>query len=391
MMETRVEKMDTGKRVIACMTATRADYPRVKSVLREIADRPDLELGLIVTGMHLLEEFGLTIREIEKDGFEIAEQVEMYTGDDSPYGMAKATARCADGMVDALHRINPDIFLITVDRVETLAAVTAGALMNIPIAHIQGGEVTGTIDESIRHAVTKMAHIHFPATEDAARRIIRMGECPESVHAVGCPYMDIIRTLKPAAPDTLAARYGFDAQKPLILFTQHPVTTEYGQGASQVKLTIDALSRFADVEILALYSNADAGGRRIIDIMSAHPQFHVFPNIPNEDYLSLMGMASAMVGNSSAGIREAPSFGLPVVNIGSRQNGRQRAENVLDVPHDREEIVRAIEKALTDKPFRQMLKTIVNPYGDGFSARRIVDVLEKVRLDENLIQKRIAY
>ncbi len=180
-----------AKRKIACVTGTRADYPRVKSVLQEIGLRPNLELKLIVTGTHLLEEYGRTIKEIEQDGFNIAARVEMYSNDDSPYGMAKVAARCSDGFADVLNKIKPDLLLITVDRVETLAVAQTAALMNIPIAHIQGGEVTGTIDESIRHAVTKLSHIHFPATTDASERIIKMGEDPSNVYTVGCPYLDI--------------------------------------------------------------------------------------------------------------------------------------------------------------------------------------------------------
>lgn len=383
--------MKNKKRRIACMTATRADYPRVKSVLREIISRPNLELKLIVTGMHLLKEFGYTVQEIEKDGFNICERVPMYSGDDSPYGMAKAAAQCADGMADALKRIKPDIFLITVDRIETLAAAMTGAFMNLPLAHIQGGEVTGTIDESIRHAVTKMSHIHFPATPDAAERIIRMGEDPAHVHQVGCPYMDIIRTLCHKSKKELSAIYGFNPKKRLALFTQHPVTTEYGQGARQMMKTIQALEKFPELEVIALYSNVDAGGREIIDIMKKNPQFHIFPNIPDQDYLSLMKHANVMVGNSSAGIREAPSFHLPVVNIGTRQAGRLRAANVIDVPYHAKDIWKSIQKALYSKAFKKKISRIINPYGDGHSAKRIVDILEKVEISVDLIQKRITH
>ena len=240
--------MAKPNRSITCMTGTRADYPRVKSVLREISSRPNLELKLIVTGMHLLKKFGYTIEEIEQDGFYIAEKINMYSDDDSPYGMAKAAARCIDGIADALNKIKPDIFLITVDRVETLAAAQAAALMNIPIAHIQGGEVTGTIDESIRHAVTKLSHIHFPATSDAAERIIKMGEDPNNVHTVGCPYLDIIRTLKYRTKEELAVDYGFNPELPLIIFSQHPVTTEYGHALEQISTSIEALNKFHKTE-----------------------------------------------------------------------------------------------------------------------------------------------
>ncbi len=383
--------MGKQRRVITCMTGSRADYPRVKAVLEEICSRPNLELNLVVTGAHLSREFGYTVEEIEEDGFNIAAKVDMYTGDDTPYGMAKSAARCADGVADALKRIGPDLFLLTVDRIETLAAAQSAALMNIPIAHIQGGEVTGTIDESIRHAVTKLSHIHFPATADAKERIVRMGEDAEYVYAVGCPYLDMIRTLRYKDRDQLAVEYEFDPQKPLILFCQHPVTTEYGQATDQIRKTISALNGFTDVEIVAIYSNADAGGREIIKMMKKGSKFHVFPNIVERDYLSLMKLAALIIGNSSAGIREAPSFKLPAVNIGTRQNGRFRAANVIDVGDNTEAITNAIQKALYDHSFKESLRHVTNPYGDGFSARRIVDILEKIKLSEKLIQKRIMY
>lgn len=382
--------MGKQKRVIACMTGTRADYPRVKSVLREIHQRESLELKLIVTGSHLMDKFGNSVEEIERDGFDIASRVPMFTDDDSPYGMAKAAAKCADGIADALKEIGPDIFLITVDRVETMAAALTGMLMNIPMAHIQGGEVTGTVDESIRHAVTKLSHIHFPATEDAGERIIKMGEKKEHVYVVGCPYIDIIHMMNFKSEEELSKIYDFDVVKPLVLFTQHPVTTEYGQAKDQVMITIEALNKFDEIDIVALYSNADAGGRDIIAEMNKNKHYRIYPNIASEDYLGLMNCASVMVGNSSAGIREAPSFHLPVVNIGSRQNGRLRACNVIDVEHDKSMIYNAINKALYDDEFKESVRRATNPYGDGYSARRIVDILEQVEITQELIQKRIT-
>jgi len=383
--------MTVQNRKIACMTATRADYPRVKSVLKEIDRRNNLTLSLIVTGMHLEEAFGLTVREIEEDGFNIAARVRMYNGDDTPYGMAEAVGRVTTGIAEALRALNPDIFLITVDRAETLAAATAGALMNLPIAHIQGGEVTGTIDESIRHAVTKLCHLHFPATEDAAQRIIRMGEDPARVHVVGCPYVDLIKTLDYQSKDVLAANYGFKASKRIILFTQHPVTTEYGNALNQLRISISALKQFPDMEVLAFFPNADAGGQKIIELLKSEVGFHVFPNLHERDFLSLMNIADIMVGNSSAAIREAPSMGLPAVNIGSRQDGRERTCNIIDVPHEVKAIVTAMEKGLNDNTYRAIVRKIQNPYGDGFAAKRIVDVLEDMPLDSSLVQKRISY
>lgn len=373
------------------MTGTRADYPRVKSVLQEITSRPNLELKLIVTGMHLLKKFGYTLKEIEQDGFPVAAKIKIFFEDDSPYGMAKAAARCSNGMADELNKIQPDIALLTVDRVETLGAAQAAAFMNIPIAHIQGGEVTGTIDESIRHAVTKLAHIHFPATQDAAERIIKMGEDPANVHAVGCPYIDIIRTFKSRTQKELANDYRFDTEKPLIIFIQHPVTTEYNQVIEQITISIEALKKYQETEIIALYSNADAGGREIISAMNKYPQFHIYPSINHIDFLSLLKQADVLVGNSSTGIREAPSFQLPAVNIGTRQKGRLRAINVIDVAHDIEAITQAIKKALYDEKFKKSLEKTKNPYGDGHSAKRIVDILENIDLSPKLIQKEITY
>lgn len=380
-----------AKRKIACMTGTRADYPRVKSVLSEICKRDSLELNLIVTGSHLLDGFGNSQSEIEKDGFDISAHFDIYADDDSPYGMAKAAAKCADGMADALNKINPDIVLLTVDRMETMAAAQTSALMNYPIAHIQGGEVTGTIDESIRHAVTKLSHIHFPATPDAAERILKMGENPINIHTVGCPYIDVISNLDFLTKENLAKKYNFNPSRPLVLFTQHPVTTEYGQGSNQINVTINALKLFPEFEILALYSNPDAGGREIINLMKEQSNFHTFPNIHSEDFLGLMKCASLMIGNSSAGIREAPSFKLPCVNIGSRQQGRLRADNVIDVPHNLKSITQAIKRVFDDSDYKKRLESVINPYGDGKSAKRIVDILENIDLSKPLIQKLITY
>ena len=379
-------------RKILCITGTRADYPRVKSVLKDINQRKNLELQLVVTGSHLLKEYGYSIQEIINDGFKIDKEVPMFTGDyNSPVGMAKAAAKCTEGIADTLQELNPDLVLITVDRVETLAATVAVCLMNYPIAHIQGGEVTGTIDESIRHAVTKMSHIHFPATKDAAERIIRMGEDPNKVFQVGCPYIDIISSIEKKPKEKLAQQYGFSANKPLIIFTQHPVTTEFGSSASQINITLKALKLFTNCQIIAFSSNTDAGGKEIISAVKKEKNFFHISNMLSSDFLSLMACADVMVGNSSAAIREAPSYHLPAINIGTRQQGRLRANNVIDVNHDEDEITRAITKALNDKDFLEVVKNISNPYGDGKSAQRIVDILETITINSKMVQKRISY
>ena len=381
-----------SSRKIACVTGTRADYPRVRSVLKEIDSRKDLELDIIVTGSHLLRDYGYSAQEIVDDGFTISKKVEIFQGDfDTPLGMAQASARCTDGIAKALSEINPDIVLITVDRVETLASTTAASLMNFPIAHIQGGEVTGTIDESIRHAVTKLSHIHFPATEDAAQRIINLGEDKRYVFNTGCPYIDEIIKLSPVDKKTLSIKYGFDFNKELIIFTQHAVTTEFEDSLRQVEITLEALEKFPDFQIICFFSNTDAGGKKIIDRINQQENFLKIPNMLSTDFLSLMHYASLMIGNSSAGIREAPSFKLPTINIGSRQNGRLRAKNVIDVNHDVDEIEKALTKVLYDKKFKESLMDLENPYGNGHAAKQIVDILQNIELTKELIQKEICY
>tara|TARA_B100001093_G_scaffold508968_1_gene572130 strand:- start:1201 stop:2358 length:1158 start_codon:yes stop_codon:yes gene_type:complete len=383
--------MKTRKKIL-CITGTRADYPRIKSVLKEIDANQNLDLSLVVTGSHLLEEYGSTINEIKKDKFIIDAEVHMFDENyNTPKGMVKAVAKCIDGMSECLEKINPDLVLITVDRVETLASAVAVALMNFPIAHVQGGEVTGTIDESIRHAVTKLSHIHFPSTNDAATRIIKMGEDAKNVFTVGCPYIDIINSIKFKSKNDISKQYGLDKNKDFIIFTQHAVTTEFGSSLEQIKISIEALREFTDYLVIAFYSNTDMGGQEIISEINKEKNFVVIPNMDSADFLSLMNCAAVMVGNSSAAIREAPSFNLPAVNIGTRQNGRLRSLNILDVNHNIEEITNAIYKCLNDDDFKQEIKKHKNPYGDGNSAKKIVKIIEDIEINESLIQKRIAY
>ena len=387
-----MKSQSNSKRKILCVTGTRADYPRVKSVLKEITNFKSIELTILVTGSHLLEDYGSSVQEIIDDGFVIDKMVPMFEEDfDTPCGMAKAAAKCTVGVADALEEIKPDLVLLTVDRVETLAAAVAVSLMNYPIAHIQGGEVTGTIDESIRHAVTKLSHVHFPATKDAADRIIKMGEEPQMVFEVGCPYIDIIAKTNHKSKEYLSEKYRLNFDKKIIIFIQHPVTTEYGQAFDQVRITIDALKCINDCQILAFYSNTDAGGKQIVNELKKQSDFVLVPNMDSSDFLSLMNSADVMVGNSSAAIREAPSFKLPAVNIGTRQQGRLRAKNIIDVGHERDEIINGINTALYDKKFLSKLINLRNPYGDGKSAKRIANILESIDLHPSIIQKRISY
>jgi UDP-hydrolysing UDP-N-acetyl-D-glucosamine 2-epimerase len=380
------------KRRILYITGTRADYGLMKSVLKEIGKHPKLELEIVATGMHLMEEFGMPLNEIKKDGFKIHEIDATYENDNKE-SMANFIGKFIQLLTKKVMEINPDIILLLGDRGEMLAGAIVGAYLAIPVAHLHGGEITSTVDEFSRHAITKLAHIHFPATEESANRIIKMGEDPSNVFVVGAPGLDSILNENLIEPTELSEKYNLDLSEPILLVVQHPVTTEVDDAPEQIRETLEAISELKHQTIL-IYPNADAGGRRMIEVIKGYekyPFIKTFKSIPHKEYLSLMRIASVMVGNSSSGIIEAPSFGLPVVNIGSRQEGRQRAENVIDVDYDKEQIKAAIKKALYDEDFKEKVKKCKNPYGDGKAGVRIADILSKVKTDKNLLQKRLTY
>ena len=380
-------------RKIAVVTGTRAEYGILKPVLKAIKACPRLDLVLMVTGMHLSKEFGYTIKEIRKDGFKIDAKVEMLYTEDTGAAMAKSIGKCIQKMTEMLERIKPDFIVLLGDRAEMLAGAVAASYMGIPIAHLHGGEVSGSVDDSVRHAITKLAHIHFPATQESANRIIKMGEDPSKIFIVGAPSLDTILNEKPPERAELSKRYGLDLAKPILLVLQHPVVTEADEAARQIKETLDAIVELKHQTIL-IYPNADAGGRRMIKVIKKYekyPFIKSFKSIPYTDYLGLMKVVSVMIGNSSSGIIEAPSFHLPVVSIGTRQKGRERSTNVIDVGYDRGEIVKAVKKALCDRKFRAKVKKCKNPYGDGKASQRIVKVLSKIEITPKLLQKRITY
>jgi len=380
------------KRKILYITGTRADYGLMKSVLKEIKKQPKLELEIVATGMHLMEEFGMTITEIKKDGFKIHEIDATYENDNKE-SMVNFIGKFVQLLTKEVKEIKPDIILLLGDRGEMLAGAIVGAYLTIPVAHLHGGEVTSTVDEFARHAITKLAHIHFPATKESANRIIMMGEDPSNVFVVGAPGLDTILNEKLIEPTELSEKYNLDLSKPILLVVQHPVTTEVDDAPEQIRETLEAIIDLKHQTIL-IYPNADAGGRRMIEVFKKYKKYSfikTFKNIPHKEYLSLMKIASVLIGNSSSGIIEAPSFGLPVVNIGSRQEGRQRAENVIDVGYDKEKIISAIKEALHDKDFKEKVKKCKNPYGDGKAGVRIADILSKIKIDEILLQKKIIY
>ena len=380
-------------RTIAVASVSRSDYGHLRPLLEAIRAAGDLRLVLLVAGMHLVPDFGLTVREIEADGWHIAERIELLEADDSPAGIAASTGRGVAGFGRAYARQRPDVVVLLGDRFELRAAAVAALPFALPVAHIHGGEVSeGAMDNQIRHAITKLAHLHFASAEVHARRIVAMGEEAWRVHTVGAPGLDRLARMSDVTRADLAAELGLDPARPWVLATFHPVTLEYRATAEHVGELLAALEK-VEGEIVITYPNADTAGRIIIDrieeIAARHPRVHLARNLGEGRYLSLLRHAAVMVGNSSSGLIEAPSVGLPVVNVGSRQRGRLRGANVIDTACRREEILHGIETALAPG-FREGLAGRPNPYGDGRAAARIVEVLRSAPLDERLIQKRFA-
>jgi len=382
-------------RKIMVITGTRAEYGILKPVLNAIKRHPQLDLSLLVTGMHLSIEFGNTVKEIEKDGFNIDFKVDMLLSSDTKEAMAKSLGIGILGVVQAIEIAKPDMTLVCGDRNEPFAAAIASAYLTIPVAHLMGGDtaIGSNIDDSIRHAITKFAHIHFTATKGHAERIIKMGEDPWRVHVVGSPAIDSILYGEKIPSKDLARKFNLDLKSPIILIAQHPTTINAKNAPNEIRETLEAIVELKHQTVL-IYPNADAGGRKMIEVIKEYKKYQfikMFKSIPHKEYLSLMKIASVMVGNSSSGIIEAPSFGLPVVNIGIRQRGRQRGDNVINVGYNRKKIKMAIENAIRDEKFLEKVKKCKNPYGDGKTSERIVKILSEIELTPKLLQKRIIY
>jgi UDP-N-acetylglucosamine 2-epimerase (non-hydrolysing)/GDP/UDP-N,N'-diacetylbacillosamine 2-epimerase (hydrolysing) len=380
-------------RTIAVVTVARSDYGIQRPVIDAIHRDPDLSLRLMVSGMHLAPQFGLSVRTIEADGFPIADRIDMLLSSDAPVAIATSMGLGTIGFAQAFARSRPDVLVAAGDRFELHAAVTAALPFNIPIAHVHGGESTeGLIDEAIRHSITKMSHLHFVSTEAYADRVRQMGEEAWRVVVSGAPSLDNLHALPRLTKAELAQRLGVRFDRPLLLATFHPVTLEYERTPAHIASLLDALES-VDAEILFTYPNADTGGRVIIDaierFVATHPNARARADLGSVVYLSLLPHVAAMVGNSSSGIIEAASFRMPVVNIGRRQQGRSCSANVIHVEPERDAIARALATAMSAS-FRSRLVTLVNPYGDGHAAARIMDTLKQVPLDDRLMVKRFA-
>lgn len=383
------------KRKICVFIGSRANYSSIKSAMLAIRDHAELELQLVIGASALLDRYGSVVSLIEKDGFVPTAKVHMLIEGETPETMAKSTGLGLLELPTIFGQIKPDIVLTVGDRFETMSTTLAAAYMNIPIAHTMGGEVSGTIDESIRHAVTKFAHIHFPASQEAKERIIKLGERPDDVYMVGCPRIDLVAEIL-AQQDgeidghlfDLGVGERFDLTQPFLLVSQHPVTTEYGEGERQITATLEAI-RDSGVPAIILWPNSDAGsedisrGIRKWRERKLDHNMHFFKNLPVATYIRLMRRTACLIGNSSSGIREGAFIGTPVVNIGSRQDMRERGDNVIDAAPDRASILEAIERQL--KHGRYESRPI---YGDGSAGKRIADVLSRCEVQ---VQKRITY
>ena len=377
-------------RHIGVVTFARSDYSTCLPILQAIEADPELELHLVVSGMHLSPEFGYTVKEIEAEGFEISDQVEMLLSSDTPEGITKSIGLGAIGFAQSFARFEPDIVLIVGDRFELLAVACAALPFRVPIAHVSGGDITeGAIDNQVRHAITKMSHIHFVAMQAHAQRLIQMGEENWRVFVTGDPALDLIRQMKLLGRAELSECLGLELESPILLATFHPTTLGSVGVLDEISSLLAALSRVQGTLVFT-YPNADIGSRTIIEhiqeSVASRPRSKLFFNLGQLRYYSLLAQADLMVGNSSSGIWEAPSFRLPVVNIGDRQRGRLRAGNVIDVGPDSDAIYHAIRQGL-EPSFRASLHHLQNPYGDGQAVPRIVDTLKRIQFGPCLLQK----
>lgn len=384
------------KRFILGVTGIRSDYDIMSSVFRAIDDHQDLEIQLVVTGAHLADSYGFTVDEIRADGYVVADEVESLLNGDLAPTRVKGLAIQLQGIVQTVARLNPDILLVLGDREESITTALVGSYMNIPVAHVSGGDrAVGNVDDQIRHAVTKLAHLHFATNHESAERILRLGEQPFRVFNVGNPGLDRLLQTPVLDVDELSSRLGFTIKdgEPLIILIQHVISTEIEQAYEQMKITLEAVCELGIKTILS-YPNSDAGGQQMIRAIREYdslPFIYAAKNIPRLEFVNLMRRASCLLGNSSAGLLEAPLLKLPVINVGNRQEGRLHAENVEFVQHDKDEIVVALQRAVFDEGYRGKVKLCSNPYGDGHSSIRIADLLASITLNEELLIKDITY
>ena len=378
-------------RKICIVTGTRAEYGLLRWVMEGIRNSPKLELQVIATGMHLSPEFGLTYREIEKDGFSINRKVEMLLSSDTPVGVAKSMGLCSVGFADAFHELNPDLILILGDRFELFSAVSVAMVSRIPVAHLHGGESTeGLIDESIRHSITKMSHLHFVAAEEYKMRVIQLGEQPDRVFNVGGLGIDNILKLILLDRTELENSIKFKLGSKNLLITFHPVTLENSTSAQQMGELLSALNKLDNTNLIFTMPNSDTDGRVLFqiieDYVSSNIKSVVFTSLGQLRYLSCLKHVDGVIGNSSSGLLEVPTFKIGTINIGDRQRGRLKAISVIDCEPNESSISSAIKK-LYSADFQHKLTTVKNPYGSGGASESIVKILNEVSF-KSLLKKK---
>lgn len=376
------------KKKIIYVTGTRADYGLMREVLHILDSADDIDLSLCVTGMHLSSLYGSTIREIEADKFSICGVIPVDVDTSSHVSMAKSIGHDILGMTEVFEREQPDIILLLGDRGEMLAAAIVAVNLNIPIVHLHGGERSGTIDEMIRHSISKLSHYHFVATEASKQRLIKMGEKEDSIYVIGAPGLDEIKNYEITSRESFNKKYKFSDQKKINLLIYHPVVQEHDDLEFQFENVIRA-SLECQLQTICLEPNSDAGGhiiRAVLQKYKYHPDFRIIKHLPRAEFIDCLANADIMTGNSSSGIIEAASFNLVVVNIGSRQNLRERSENVIDAAPTYESIMLGLSQAMNREP-----KEYINCYGDGNSSVRCYQLLKTISFNEQILNKSNAY
>ncbi|MBI9081296.1 MAG: UDP-N-acetylglucosamine 2-epimerase (hydrolyzing) [Pseudodesulfovibrio sp.] len=381
-----------SKRKICIITATRAEYSASKWLMREILNDPDLELQVIVTGTHLEEQFGNTIQEIERDNIPIDYRIKIHCTNDSPQCVANSIGECAIGMSKALADLNPDILVVLGDRYELLPVCSVAVVMGIPIAHVSGGDITeGAIDDSIRHAITKLSHIHFPGTEYSAKVLRQLGESDERIFVVGEPGLDNFTRLKSLSKRELALSLKMDENKKWVMFTYHPETLSRGDDLSILESVFSALDALDFIQVMMTYPNADPGSLKIIDfienIHAKNPsKYRLKKNLGQLAFTSFLKVAWCMLGNSSSSLFEAPTAKLPAILINDRQKGRILSGNIIPATGDINSLKKAL-KYVDDDVFQSSLRDLINPYGDGYTAVKIISILKQVDLTPLLYKR----
>ncbi len=384
------------RRVVG-ITGSRSEYDCMVSVYRAVAEHPGLSLSLVVTGAHLSKHYGLTVQEIEKDGFVIAEMVESLLNGDRDVTRVKSAGIQLYGLAQAIDRLRPDILIVFGDREESITTALVGAYLNIPVAHVSGGDrVIGNVDDSVRHAVTKLAHLHFATNGASMERILRLGEQPFRVFNTGNPALDRLADTELMGREELLHWYGFSKSewtRHLLVVIQHVISSEIDKAYHQMSATMEAVKEL-ECNAVVIYPNSDAGSQDIIRCLHAHEDLahiKIHRHVGRKEFVNTLRHASCLVGNSSAGLLEAPFLRLPAVNVGNRQQGRMHADNVQFVPHDKDQIKQAILKACGDSEYRKKIEACPSPYGDGKSGERIASILASIPLDANLLTKDITY